>query len=192
MHACRTCRCHGRQVLQTSFSRARVSPRRAPNLARCFARRAFFFFELDDRDAGLAVDARKQLQEIVACERYAAFRRLQSVLGDMHEDRASLCAHARAAIVVKHHDDIVKPVLSPKAFGARRIGVFYGAVVVAVIRCVAPSVIGPCLSQRDGRSRTAKCVAPPEGSFELERAAWSRAISLAFSRANSAASECAA
>jgi hypothetical protein len=145
----------------------------------------------DDDDAGFAIDAGQQLDEIVASQRDAAFGRLQSTFGDMHKDRAAFCAHAWVAIVVDHHDHVVEAVLAPESFRARRIGMLYGAVVVAVIRCVAPSVVGSCLSQRESRLGTAKRVAPPEAPFEAKRAAWRRAVSLAFSRANSAASQCA-
>lgn len=76
-------------------------------------------------------------------ERDAAFRRRQSGPGGMQENRTAPPPNPRRKVVVENGEHIVEAIVTPKAFGARRVRQRYLAIVIPVGGGVAPAEIGP-------------------------------------------------
>jgi hypothetical protein len=109
---------------------------------------------------------RHHLQKVLARQGHAAFGGLQAACRDMHEDGAAGCCSPRTPVVGDDDDDIVEPVAAPEMLRTCRIGMLDAAVVVAVVRCVAPSVVRPGRGEGEARARPREFVAAVEGAFE--------------------------
>ena len=76
-------------------------------------------------------------------ERNAALSRTISRSRQMHENGAPGPLNPRSSVVVQYDDHIVKTILPPQAFGARRIRVSHGSIIVSVADGITPSIVNP-------------------------------------------------
>lgn len=95
----------------------------------------------------------QQAQEIRPSHGHTTLCRCVSLARAVQEYRAAPAHRARPQIVVQHHHDVVQAVLAPHAFGRSRIWMPDRAIVVAIARCIAPSIIGPEGTQRQPEPR---------------------------------------
>ena len=113
-------------------------------------------------------------------ERDASFRRPEPLARDMHEDGAAGTAAARAAVVIDDDNDIVLVIVAPEAFGSLWVGEANKAIVVAVVRCVAPSVLRPGCGKAQRCLRPAVGIGAEKTTFEAEDPSGRRVVALAF------------
>ncbi len=99
---------------------------------------------------------RKQTAQVARTERDASFRRTETTAGDVHEDGAAAMTNAWHVIVTDHHNDIVKPVITPEPLGACGVRQPDAPVVVSIARAVAPAVSTANRARFKSRARPLK------------------------------------
>jgi len=87
--------------------------------------------------------ARQHQAQVIAIKSNTALRRPEIPCCYVQENGAARAGHDRVVIVAKDYDEVVKIVVPPQMFGAGRVGVTDGTIVVWVRRRVAPTVGGP-------------------------------------------------
>jgi len=113
-----------------------------------------------DRSAG---QLRKEPAQVWKPQADAPRRRCQARCRDVDEDGATASAHARPVIVPDDDDEVVETIRAPQVLCARRIRMANAPVVVAILRVVAPPIVGVEPSHGQARLRSPQLVWAIEG-----------------------------
>src|SRR5918996_4320106 len=107
----------------------------------------------------------------------------------MQENGAAPALNARKLVVTEHDDDVVEAILAPQAFGARRIGVLYSAIVISVARGIAPTVVRAQCQDRATGVGSRHAVGAVIDSPDAPAADRRRSVALAFASAPAGAAK---
>jgi hypothetical protein len=109
----------------------------------------------------------------------------------MDENGAAATAYPGPVVVPDDDDQVVEVIGPPKALGACAIGMSNVAVVVAILRSVAPPVIHSQRPEWQARARSSQAVCAKEGLPHRKTANGRRTVTLMLQGPPSRASECA-
>lgn len=107
----------------------------------------------------------------------------------MQEDSAAAMATTRPCVVIEHNDDVVNMIGAPQVFRTRWIGQAYEAIVVAIERCVAPTIAKSNSGCRQRRLRPRLAIGPVQHADRTPGSDWCRTIAFAFYRSAAAATD---